>query len=91
MESIEIKFKLPKSILTVMGKTEKDVEQSIREAIAIDLYRRHQISLGKAAEIAGIGSRWEIIPILAKHDIWLAYTAEDAEQDWEMLREALRR
>lgn len=38
MESIEIKFKLPKSILTVMGKTEKDVEQSLREAIAIDLY-----------------------------------------------------
>ena len=40
MESVEIKFKLPKSILVLMGGMGTGVEQSVMETIAVDLYRR---------------------------------------------------
>ena len=89
VESVEIKFKLPKSILAVMGSTETSVEQSVTETVAVDLYRRRQISLEKAAEIAETPV-WQMNQILAKYDVWSDYTAEDAEQDWNALREVLK-
>lgn len=68
----------------------KKVEQSVIETIAVDLYRRQQISLGKAAEIARVPSKWQMGQILVKYDVWLDYTAEDAEQDWNRLRKVLK-
>ena len=89
IESVEIMLKLPKSILAVMGSTETSIEQSIMETVAVSLYRRRQISLGKTAEIAEI-SVWQMNQILAKHSVSLDYTAEDAAQDWNALREVLK-
>ena len=90
MESVEIKFKFPQSLLVLMGGMGTGVEQSVMETIAVDLYRRQEISLEKAAEIAQVPSIWQMNQILAKHDVWLAYTAEDAAQDWNTLREVLK-
>ena len=86
-ENVEIMLKLPTSILALMGSTETNIEQSIIETVAVALYHRRQISLGKAAEIIEIPI-WRMNQILAKHDVWLDYTAKDAEQDWNALREA---
>lgn len=84
-ENVEIMLKLPKSILAVMNSTETNIGQSILETVAIALYRRRQISLGKAAEIAGIPVG-QMNQILAEHGVSLDYTAEDAIQDWNTLR-----
>ena len=86
-ENVEIMLKLPKSILAVMGSPETNIEQSVMETVVVDLYRRRQISLEKAAEIIEIPI-WRMNQILAKHDVWLDYTAKDAAQDWNALREA---
>lgn len=85
-ENVEITLKLPKSILAVMDSTETDIGQSILETVAVALYHRRQISLGKAAEIAGIPV-WQMNQVLAEHGVSLDYTAEDAAQDWNTLRE----
>ena len=87
-ESVEIMLKLPKSVLALMDSTETSIGQTIMETVAVALYHRRQISLGKAAEIAGI-SVWQMNQILAKHDVSLDYTAEDAAQDWNTLREVI--
>lgn len=52
--------------------------------VAVALYSRRQISLGKTAEIAEIPI-WRMNQILVKHDVWLDYTAKDADQDWNTL------
>ena len=88
-KSVDIKLKLPKSILAVMGSTETNIERSVMETVVVDLYRRRQISLEKAAEIAELPI-WQMNRLLAKHDVWLDYTAEDAKQDWNALREVLK-
>ena len=72
-----------------MDSTETSVGQSIMEIVAVSLYHRRQISRGKAAEIAGI-SVWQMNQILSKYDVSLDYTAEDAAQDWNTLREVLK-
>ena len=88
-ESVEVMLKLPKSVLALMDSTETSIEQSIMETVAVSLYRHRQISLGKAAEIAEI-SVWQMNQILARHGVSLDYTAEDAAQDWNILREVLK-
>ena len=88
-ENVEIMLKLPKSILALMGSMETNIEQSIIETVAVALYHRRQISLGKAAEIAGIPVE-QMNQILAKHGVSLGYTTEDAVQDWNTLREMLK-
>ena len=54
--------------------------------IAVVLYSRRQISLGKASEIVGI-SVWQMNQILVEHSTSLDYTVEDAVQDWNILRQ----
>lgn len=88
-ENVEIMLKLPKSILAVMDSTETNIGQSILETVAVALHHRRQISLGKAAEIAGVPV-WQMNQILAEHGVSLDYTAEDALQDWNTLREMLK-
>ncbi len=88
-ENVEVMLKLPKSILAAMDSTETNIGQSIMETVAVALYYRRQISLGKAAEIAGI-SLWQMNQLLSKYDVSLDYTAEDAAQDWNTLREVLK-
>jgi len=39
-----------------------------------------RISLGKAAELAGVPTKIEMMAALAKHGVWLNYTAEDARK-----------
>ena len=84
-ENVEITLKLPKSILAVMDSTETDIGQSILETVAVALYHRRQISLGKAAETAGI-SVWRMNQVLTEHGVSLDYTVEDAVQDWNTVR-----
>ena len=85
-ENVEIMLKLPRSILALMGSMETNIGQSIIETVAVALYHRRQISLGKAAEIAGVPVE-QMNEILAEHGVSLDYTAEDAAQDWNTLRE----
>ncbi len=87
METVGVSFKLPKAILAAAKVKESDLESLMKDTLAIDLYRLGKVSLGKAAEIAGVKTKWEMIQLLSKHEVWLDYSAEDAKQDWEALRE----
>ncbi|WP_342764700.1 UPF0175 family protein [Thermococcus sp. Bubb.Bath] len=56
--------------------------------LAVELYREGVVSLGKAAEIAGV-SKAEIMEILASKGISLSYTEEDLQEDIETLERLL--
>ncbi len=47
---------------------------------AIELYRERKVSLGKAAEFAGLSVR-EFLYELRKRDVPINYTREEAEED----------
>jgi predicted HTH domain antitoxin len=85
METLEVKVSFPKSVLAAAGVQEQELDELIRESLAIDLYRRGLLSLGKAAELAGVATKWEMMTVLAKHDVWVDYTADDAVKDADAL------
>jgi len=56
----------------------------------VELYREGKLSLGKAAELAGAKSKWEML-LLSVRGVPLDYTADDAEKDLQTLEEVLGR
>jgi predicted HTH domain antitoxin len=74
--------------LTIPSERLGGVALSERDAvvdIAIGLYKREQVSLGRAAEIAGMNSPTFLAELAARH-IPINYTAADLHDDLSTLR-----
>ena len=63
----------------------------VKRSLAMELYREGKLSLGKAAELAGAGSNWEMLLLLSERGVPLDYTAGDAKDDLRTLKELLKR
>jgi predicted HTH domain antitoxin len=78
----------------VLGLIKVDGDQLgpfIKRSLAVELYREGRLSLGKAAELAGAKSKWEMLMLLSERGVPLDYTAIDAEKDLQTLRVVLGR
>jgi predicted HTH domain antitoxin len=91
---------LDPSLFCQADKLERDVEedgnriaQDMYEmrSLAVDLYREGRLSLDKAAELAGAGSKWKMLMLLSERGVPLAYTADDAKKDLQTLESVLGR
>ena len=54
--------------------------REMRLELAVDAYRAEKVTLGRAAEIAGLGS-WDFIALMADQHMELHYGVEDLEAD----------
>jgi predicted HTH domain antitoxin len=78
---------LPESVLQAI----RVLDRFIRRILAVELYREGRLSLGKAAEVAGVRNKWEMVMLLDEKGVALDYSAEDAEQDLNTLKKYLGR
>lgn len=76
---------LPREIVKICRIREPELPKFLRKTIAVELFREGLVSIGKAAEIAGI-SRHDMMDILASKKIPLHYSAEDLEKDAKTLK-----
>jgi predicted HTH domain antitoxin len=86
MDMVKAEVKLPESFLTTLKVRKEELDLFIRRSLAVELYRDGQLSLGKAAELAGL-DRWEMLQLLNEKEVPLHYTASDAEKDLKTLKE----
>ena len=63
----------------------------IKRSLSVELYREGRLSLGKAAELAGTESKWEMLMLISERGVPLDYTADDAEKDLQTLESVLGR
>lgn len=61
-----IHIDLPADILLTLNKSQQELQQEIKYALAIRLYRHQKVTLGKAAQIAGL-SRLQFEDMLAEN------------------------
>jgi predicted HTH domain antitoxin len=73
-------LEIPDEVSRAMRLPSPEAEARLRLELAVALYAQQILSLGKAAEFAGI-SRWELEAILTKRNISMHYTAEDLAED----------
>lgn len=45
---------LPKEVLDLLGDTPEQIEQRVHEVMVLALYRQHEISAGRAAELMNL-------------------------------------
>ena len=86
METIDVLVQLPKSVLSATKVRRRELGCLLRQSLAIELFRGGVVTIGKAAEIAGITTKWEMLGLLSKHEIFLDYSADDAEHDLQTLK-----
>ena len=91
METMVATIDLPGSFMAAAKVKEGELGTFIRQSLAAELYREGKLSLGKAAEVAGVRNKWEMLLLLNEKGIPIDYTAKDAEKDLETLKEALGR
>lgn len=76
----EVKLDLPPDLLKLLQEM-GDVQQAIKECVVLELYRRGEISTGKAAKFLGMSYR-QFIDLLAKHKIPIFhYSPEELEEE----------
>ncbi|MDD2755373.1 MAG: UPF0175 family protein [Methanothrix sp.] len=82
----------PELSVLALIKVDKDHQGPfIKRSLAVELYREGRLSLGKAAELAGTKSKWEMLMLLRERGVPLDYTADDAEKDFKTLKSVLER
>ena len=84
----EVTVTVPSDLARILKVDRDEVPKVVRLHLAIELYREGLVSLGKAAEIAGL-SKWEMMEVLASKGIPLNYTRRDLEEDIETLERLL--
>lgn len=89
MNQVEVKLAVPEFFVNTIDIREKNLEEYIRQTLAVELYREGKLSLGKAKELAGLPNKWEMIRLLNSRGVSLDYTSEDAQADLETLDKLL--
>jgi predicted HTH domain antitoxin len=89
MDTVDISVTLPRSVLAAAKVRDKELSDLMRESLALQLYRSGRISIGKAAEVAGLSTKSEMMQLLAKYDVPIDYSVEDARRDLEIVTATL--
>jgi len=77
---MSIQLEIPDSVAEALRLPPPEQKQRLTVELALALYGRGLLSLGKARELAGV-SRFEFGLLLAKRGIPRHYTAEDLKDD----------
>ncbi|NPV29504.1 MAG: UPF0175 family protein [Firmicutes bacterium] len=82
----QVAVNIPDEVVTFLGFKEKDLSRELLVRFAVTLYGEGRVSLGKAAEIAGL-SYADFMELLAEYGLGINYGVEDLEEDLRTLRE----
>ena len=80
MENKGLTIEIPYAVLEGTKLPEKEMEDEFRKELALALYQRGVLSLGKARLLARM-TRWQFDELLGKRRIERHYTTEDLQED----------
>jgi predicted HTH domain antitoxin len=82
MEATKLVIEIPGEVLDAIRLPPQEMEAEFRKELALALYQRFALSLGKARVLAQM-TRWAFEDLLTQRKITRHYTAEDLDQDIE--------
>jgi predicted HTH domain antitoxin len=89
METVKVEMEIPRDVLFAARIDEEKASLELKKQLAVHLFEMELISLGKAAEFAGI-PRWDFMNLLGNLKIPLHYSVEDWEKDKQTLKGLLK-
>ena len=86
MNTQTISIDFPSEIMLALNETESEIKQWIKISFAIRLYKLQKLTIGKAAQVAGL-SRFQFETLLSENKIAISnLTIEDVVSDIEKLK-----
>lgn len=86
MEKQTINIDFPSDILLALNETEDELKQRIKIELAVRLYNLQKLTIGKAAQIAGL-SRLQFEKILSENEVPISnLTIDDVIEDPKKLK-----
>ena len=82
---MSITLDIPNRVYEALHVTPDEAEPRLKLELAVALYAQNVLSLGKAAELAGM-SRLDLNDILAERGITMHYGQEDLDEDLSYAR-----
>jgi len=77
---MELVLKIPDDVLDAVRLPPQEIEPEFRKELALALYQRGALSLGKARTLAQM-TRWEFEDLLKRRRATRHYTGSDVEED----------
>jgi len=75
-----VTVQIPEEALALAGLSGQSDSERARLLVALELFREERVSLGRAAELAGLGVE-EFMEFSADRQVPLHYTADDLAED----------
>ena len=75
-----VTVQIPEEALALAGLNGQSDSERARLLVALELFREERVSLGRAAELAGLGVE-EFMEFSAQRQVALHYTADDLAED----------
>jgi predicted HTH domain antitoxin len=75
-DTVTLVFDLPREVIPLTGGGERDLPQTLKKLLALELLRQGTVTYGKAAELLGIGQA-EFISFLGEHQVSIFQFAPD--------------
>lgn len=86
MKTQNITIEFPSDILLTLNENEKELKQDIKISLALRLYQLEKLTIGKAAQIAGL-SRLEFDSVLTRNGLNISNLVnEDVLSDIQKLK-----
>ncbi len=80
MEMTQIVIEVPRDVWDALKLPVREREKELRQELALALYERGALALGKARLLAGM-TRWEFEELLGRRRIVRHYTTTDLAED----------
>ena len=77
---MSLTLEIPEEAVTAMRLPRAEVERELRKELAVALYARGALSIGKSAEVAGVARR-EFEALLAQRRIERPYSSAELDRD----------
>jgi predicted HTH domain antitoxin len=76
----KVTLEIPESVQSALKVPPEEVESTLRQELALTLYQRQILGLGKAQELAGL-TRWQFEELLGARRIRRHYDDADLAED----------
>lgn len=87
METMVLKVAIPKDMFSMLGFSQSEAAEAVKEFSVLGLYLEHKVSAGKAAELLDIQKR-EFVRLLARRGVpYLDYSEEELQEEFRAVDE----
>lgn len=78
---MQFSFEIPEDLAAALQTRWSDLSRAALESLALEAYRSEALTDLQVRRLLGFNSREEADGFLKDHEVYLAYTLEDLEQD----------